>query len=368
MAAQELYGAHRTVFHTSECDRDQRDDDQCVEYDRGEYRALRGGELHDIERVQCRVRRRKRGGDDGEVLRHIVGDAERRQCAARHQELLSDLNDLHELRRVAVQIDHVRSLARGLGPRVHRDGNVRLRERGGVVCAIPGHGDEAASLLIFAYKPELVFGLRFREEVVDPGFRRNRRRGELVITGDHDGPYPHQTKLRESLFDSSLDNILQVYDAEDFRILGNNERGPPGPADVLDGLQDRRRECPPFRFHKGADGFGGALPYDPPEGWIVRLYVGPAHARLRAERNKVRCDLTDLPAAEAVLLLGKDGNGPPFGGLVRQGGKLRRIRKAFLRYAGSGSEFRRHAVSERHRPCLVKKEDVDVSGRLDGAS
>ncbi len=131
---------------------------------------MRRRQVHDVERVERRVRRGERGRDDREVLRDVVGDAERRERAARHEELLADLDDLDELGRVRVEVDHVAGLLRRLRAGVHRDGDVGLRERGRVVRAVAGHRDEAAALLVIADERELRLGRRLGEEVVDAGF------------------------------------------------------------------------------------------------------------------------------------------------------------------------------------------------------
>ena len=64
------------------------------------------------------------------------------------EELLADLDDVDELRRVRVEVDHVPGLLGRLGAGVHRDADVGLRERRRVVGAVAGHGDEAAAGLL----------------------------------------------------------------------------------------------------------------------------------------------------------------------------------------------------------------------------
>ena len=86
--------------------------------------------------------------DDGEVLRDVVGDRERRERAAGDEQLLADLDDVDELRRVGVEVDHVPGFLRRLGAGVHGDADVGLRERRSVVRAVAGHRDEAAAALL----------------------------------------------------------------------------------------------------------------------------------------------------------------------------------------------------------------------------
>src|ERR1700730_1149185 len=63
--------------------------------------------MHDIEALQLRIEDDERRRDDREIFRDIVGDRERRESAARHEELLADFDDLDELRRISVEIDHI---------------------------------------------------------------------------------------------------------------------------------------------------------------------------------------------------------------------------------------------------------------------
>ena len=135
---------------------------------------------------------------DREVLRDVVGDRERRQRAARDQQLLADLDDLDELRRVGVEVDHVARLAGGLGAGVHRDADVGLRERGRVVRAVAGHRDEPSLGLLVADQLELALGRRLGEEVVDAGLLGDLRRGQAVVAGDHDGADAHRAQLLEA--------------------------------------------------------------------------------------------------------------------------------------------------------------------------
>ena len=208
--------------------------------------ALRRRQVHHVERVERGVGRRERGGDDREVLRDVVGDAERRQRAARHQELLADLDDLDELRRVRVEVDHVAGLLRRLGAGVHRHGDVGLGERGGVVRAVAGHRDEAAARLVLADERELRLRRRLREVVVDAGLGGDRGGGQRVVAGDHHGLDAHPPQLGEALLDAPFDDVLQLDDAEHRGPLGDDERRPAALGDRLDGARTSAGNVPPF--------------------------------------------------------------------------------------------------------------------------
>ena len=176
--------------------------------------------------------------DDGEVLGHVVGDREGRQRAARHQELLADLDDLDELGRIGIEIDHVAGLARRDRAGVHGDADIGLGERRRVVGAVAAHGDELALGLLVADQLELVLRRRLGEEVVDAGLGGDGRRGHRVVAGDHDGADAHAAQLGEALADAALDDVLEVDDAEQPAVLGDGERRAARLGDRLGDLVD----------------------------------------------------------------------------------------------------------------------------------
>ena len=155
-------------------------------------------------------------------------------AAARHQELLADLDDLDELGRIGVEVDHVAGLARRHRAGVHGDADIGLGERRRVVGAVAAHGDELALGLLVADELQLVLGRRLGEEVVDAGLGGDGGRGHRVVAGDHDGADAHAAQLGEALADAALDDVLEVDDAEQPAVLGDGERRAAG-------LGDRRR-------------------------------------------------------------------------------------------------------------------------------
>ena len=126
-------------------------------------------QVHDVEHAELRERDDEHRRQDREVLGHVVGDRERGQRPARDEQLLADLDDLQQLGRVRVEVDHVAGLLRGGRARVHRDPDVRLGQRGRVVGAVAAHRDEPPALLLATDERELVLGRRLGEHVVDPG-------------------------------------------------------------------------------------------------------------------------------------------------------------------------------------------------------
>ncbi len=129
------------------------------------------GEPHDVELVEADIRRREHRRDDreGEVLRDVVGDGERGECAARDEQLLADLDDLDELGRIRVEVDHVPGFLGGARAGVHGDTDIELSQRGRVVGPVAGHRDQLAARLLDADERHLVLGRGLGQEVVDAG-------------------------------------------------------------------------------------------------------------------------------------------------------------------------------------------------------
>jgi hypothetical protein len=113
---------------------------------------------------------------------------------------------------------------------VHRDADIGLGERGGVVGAVAAHRHQLAALLFLADQRELVLGRRLGEEVVDAGLGRDRRCGQRVVAGDHHRADAHLAQFAEAFADAGLDDVLQRDRAEQTTVPGHRERGHAGPA------------------------------------------------------------------------------------------------------------------------------------------
>ena len=98
-----------------------------------------------------------------------------------------------------VEVDHVAGLLGGLGAGVHGHADVGLGQRGRVVGAVAGHGDQLAAGLLLADERELVLGRGLGEEVVHAGLGGDGRGGERVVAGDHHGADAHRAELVEAL-------------------------------------------------------------------------------------------------------------------------------------------------------------------------
>ncbi|MPL86091.1 hypothetical protein SDC9_32067 [bioreactor metagenome] len=355
VAPQQRCGARGLVFHPAQRERDQRDDDQRVEDHRRQKGALRRGEPHDVQNAQPR-----KGGDedrrqDGEVLRHVIGDREGGQRAARDQQLLAHHHHLDQLGRIAVEVDQVRRLLRGGRARVHRHPHIRLRQRGRVVRAVAAHRDQPPARLFAADVVELHLGRRFGKEVVHPRLGGDCGGGQGIVTGDHHRADAHRAQLGKALAHAGLDHVLQMDRAEDHVVLRHQKRRAAGAGDLVDPRAQRR--------------IGGA----PDE---------PLHRIHRA--------LAQLPARQIDAGkpgLGGEGDGlAPFHALAGQGGEqpARQIddRLAFRRgiaergkpggtdqlrldHAMGRIEGLGHPVAEGDRAGLVKQQRVHIPRRLD---
>ena len=142
-------------------------------------------QLHDVQRRYGGEGGHQHRGNNREIFRHIVGDAERRQRTARDEHLLPDFNDVEQLGWIAVEIDHVPGFARGLRAGVHRHADVRLCQGGRVVRSVAGHRDKTAFGLFVANAAKFVLRRRLRHEIVHAGLGGDGSRRQWIVAGDH---------------------------------------------------------------------------------------------------------------------------------------------------------------------------------------
>ena len=181
-------------------------------------------EPHDVEREQLRVDHGEHGRDDREILGHVVGDRERGQGTAGHQQLLADRHDLDQLGRIAVEVDHVAGLAGGHGAGVHGHTDIGLGQSRGVVGAVAAHRHQLALGLLGLDQPELGLRRRLGQEVVDAGLGGDGGRGERIVAGDHHRADAHPAQLGEPLADAALDDVLEVDEAQHLPVDRDGER------------------------------------------------------------------------------------------------------------------------------------------------
>ena len=247
-------------------------------------------QAHDVEAVERGKDAGEHGRDDGEVLGDVVGDGERRQRATGDEQLLADLDDLDELGRVRVEVDHVPGFLRRLRAGVHGHADVGLGQRRGVVGAVAGHGDEAAARLLAPDQRHLVLGRRLGQEVVDAGLLGDGGGGERVVAGDHHRADAHGPQLVEALGHARLDRVLEADHAEDpvaAPSIGRSRRA----------AWRRRARCRPT-IGPSSIGHGAALVLDAAAHRVGRSLadldrprrreVHPAHPGLGGERHQHR--------------------------------------------------------------------------------
>ena len=152
--------------------------------------------------------------------------------------LLPDFDDLDELGRVAVQVDHVAGFARRLGAGVHGHAHVGLGQRRRVVGAVAGHGDQVALGLFLADALEFVLRRGLGDEIIHARFGGDGRGGQRIVAGDHHGADPHLAQLRKAFLDAAFDHVLEMDRRRALRFL----RRPPAVCrrarDLIDGLAD----------------------------------------------------------------------------------------------------------------------------------
>ena len=132
-------------------DRDDHDagrghEDQEEEHHRGRHRDA----VVDVEDDRDEEQQHER-----EQLRHLVADVADDLLVDR----AAELDGAHEGAEVVVDEDHLPGLLGDLAARPHRDADVGLLERGGVVDGVAGHRDDVAVLLHEPGEAQLVLAV-----------------------------------------------------------------------------------------------------------------------------------------------------------------------------------------------------------------
>ena len=201
--------------------------------------------------------------------------------SAGHQELLANLDHFEQLRRIAVEVDHVAGLFGGLRAGVHRHADVGLGKRRGIVRAVAGHCHELAFRLLLFDQPHLVFGRGLGEKVIDPGLGGDRLGSARIVAGDHHCPNAHGAKASETVRDPDFDNVLEVNDAQYFRTAGDRQRRSPFVADSI----GNRTQLSRYGSAEAANVLGNAI--DGSLADHVAVHVAAAHSRIGAERDEL---------------------------------------------------------------------------------
>src|ERR1035437_253632 len=368
IALQNGKRANRFELHAAQRERNQCDDDEGVENDRAQNRAVRAVQVHDVERRDGGERDHQHRGNDGEIFRHIVRDAERGQRTARDEQLFADLDDLDELRRIRVEVHHIAGFFGGLRAGVHGHADIGLREGRGVIGAVADHGDHAPATLFFADEREFVFGRGLGQKIVHARFGGDGGGGELVVAGDHNGADAHFAELRKAFLDAAFDDVLEMNDAEHFLAVCDDERRAAGPGNLVHGIQNYLRENTAFAVNQDAHGFRRAFA-DAPCGLAVnRCEIHAAHARLRSERDELRVGRRDFASAQTKFFLRQHHDTAAFGRFVGERRELRGVGETLDGDEWRRNKLRRLTVAERDRAGFVEQQHVHVSRSLDRAA
>ena len=252
------------------------------------------------------------------------------QRAARHQQLLAGLDDLQQLGRVAVQVDHVAGLLGRLRAGVHGHRHVGLGQRRCVVGAVAGHRHQPAFGLVVADHLQLGFGRGLGQEVVDTGLGGDGRGGEPVVAGDHHRLDAHAAQFGKALLDAALDDVLQL----------DHTQHACGRRDTTSGVLPLRATSSAAlctsagkhaaqRFDMLADGFAGALAQHA-HAAVAASISTPLMRVCAVKATKCVFCAVKLALAQVELLLGQHGDAAAFGRLVGHRRELRRIGRALL--------------------------------------
>src|SRR5580692_1364791 len=359
--AQQRRGSQRPVANTAQRQRNQCDDDQRVEDDRGENRGLGSAKPHDVQNFQLRKRGLEHRGDDGEIFRDVVGYGKSRQRATRDQQLLADLHDFDELGRVRIEVDHVARFFRRLSASVHRHADVGLREGRSVVRAVAGHRDKLALCLFALDQRHFVFGFGFGEKVIHAGLTRNRRGSQRIVAGDHHCANAHGAQVVKSLAHPTFHDVGERNSAEYVAILRHEQRRSAAIRNLAYDVFNFRGHHLPF--------FGDILVNCLWSSFadLLAVHVHAGHTRLRRKGNEDGIMGSKLSAAKAIFFLGQHHDGAAFGRFVRKRSELRGAGELHFRDVGARVKRSRLPVAERDGTGFVEKKNVNVSRRLDGA-
>src|SRR5277367_1124081 len=77
--------SERYILHASQCDRDKRRYDECVEDDRRQYRGSRRMKIHNVHALDPREGAGEQSWNDREVLGNAIGHGKRGQRASSHE-------------------------------------------------------------------------------------------------------------------------------------------------------------------------------------------------------------------------------------------------------------------------------------------
>ena len=153
------------------------------------------------------------------------GNGKRRQRSARHQQLLAYFHNLNQFGGIVIKVNHIAGFLGGLRPAVHGHADIGLRQSRGVIRPVPHHGNQLAGSLLLPDITQLIFGLGFRDEIINSGFFRDIPGRARIIPRHHYRLHPHLAQAFEALFYARLDDILQFNNADNLPVDAANPSG-----------------------------------------------------------------------------------------------------------------------------------------------
>ena len=249
-------------------------------------------------------------------------------------------------------------------PRLHADADIGLRQRRRVIGAVAAHGDQPSLRLFAADVAQLVLGRGLGDEIVDAGFRGDRRRRHRIVAGDHHGLDAHAAQRGEAILHVRLDDILQVDHAEDAAAIGEAKRRAAGARDLV----DRGAEC--RRLGNAAAGlFARELEHgiDRALAQLAGADIDAGQPRHRRERDELGAGRRHL-TPNIIFFLHQRDDRAAFRGFVGIAGKQCGFRGFAFAHARHHNDFSRQPVAEGDGAGLVEQQRIDVAGRFHRAA
>jgi len=226
--------------------------------------------------------------------------------------LFADGNNLNQFGGVGVEIDHVARLLGRLRAAAHGHAHVRLRERRGVVGAVPGHGHQFALGLLAPDQIHLVLGTSLGEKVINAGLAGNGGGGERVVARDHDSADAHGAELLKALAHTSLHNVFEVDDAQRVTVLGHHQRSASTARNPVNRLPHLSRHTVAMLLEVLHDGVDSTFADK------ASIEIDAGHARGRAKGDELGVLVGEITATEPIAFLGQHHDRAALGSFVRE--------------------------------------------------
>ncbi len=103
-----------------------------------------------------------------------------------------------------------------------------------VVGAVARHGNQLPLGLLRLDEAHLRFRRRLGKEIVDTRFGGNRGGSARVVAGDHNRANAHGTEALETFLNATLDDVLEVNDAQQLCTVCDGKGRAAGVGDAVD--------------------------------------------------------------------------------------------------------------------------------------